>query len=278
MKPKQFFLILLLLAATFGSVESSSAQAQMMTQTFSYSPNYAIPDNSTVGVSDTETIATSITAITSLQVTLNLTGNATAYNGDFYAYLTNGTSICVLLNREGRTAANTHGYADNGFNVTFADGATNGDIHSYRLTLNPAGGTLTGTWQPDGRNVNPATSLDTSARSAFLGSFAGQNPNGNWTLFVADVSPVGTGTFAGWSLQVTGTAVPEPQAWALLSVASTLVGLKRLRRRGERKRSCQESESPRHQSYHLGKCSIPCRRRRVRPTPPLPLPRWQTGL
>lgn len=232
MKTKPYFLTLTLLLILVLSMGGTSlAPAQIITQTFTYSPNAAIPDNSTVGVSDTETIATSIALITNVKLTLNITGNPTAYNGDFYAYLTNGTGFCVLLNRTGRTASNSYGYADNGFNVTFDDAATSGDIHSYQLTLNPAGAALTGSWQPDGRNVNPANSLDTSPRTAMLGSFTGQNPNGNWTLFVADVSPLGTGTFSGWSLQITGTVVPEPETWTLLAIGIALWLLGTVRQR-----------------------------------------------
>ncbi len=231
MKTKSSCLVMTLLwIVVFYSVGASLAPAQTMMQTFAYSPDAAIPDNSTVGVSDTETIATPIISISSLQLTLDITGSPSAYNGDFYAYLTNGIGFCVLLNRTGRTASSSCGYADNGFNVTFADSATNGDIHSYQLTLNPAGAALTGTWQPDGRNVNPANSLDTSPRTAMLGSFTGENPNGNWTLFVADVSPVGTGTFEDWSLQITGTVVPEPQTWALVGVGTVLLGMGTIRR------------------------------------------------
>lgn len=198
-------------------------RAQTLVQTFSYGPNLAIPDNNSVGVSDTETVSSSIFQITSLQVTLNLTGNPTAYNGDFYAYLSHGaTGFCVLLNREGRTATSTFGYADSGINVTFADSAANGDIHNYQSVLNPNGGALTGTWQPDGRSVDPANSLDTTARTTTLGSFNGLDANGGWTLYVADVSAGQTGTFSNWSLQVTG--VPEPSTWLggmlLLTVAA----------------------------------------------------------
>ncbi len=224
----------LLLAALLCGVGTPLAKAQILTQTFAYGPNAAIPDNSTAGVSDTELVTSSIATITSIQVSLQITGNGTAYNGDFYAYLTNGTGFSVLLNRAGRTAGNPYGYADNGFNVSFAAAAANGDIHNYQTVLNPAGVALTGVWQPDGRNVNPANSLDTSARSAMLDSFSGQNPNANWTLFVADVSPVGTGTFTGWSMQITGVAVPEPSPWLLVTLFATLAWLKSISSRRPR--------------------------------------------
>ena len=67
------------------------------------------------------------------------------------------------------------------------------------------GGVLTGTFQPDARNVSPFSVLDTSPWTAFLSSFDGLDPNGTWTLFIADVSPVGIGTLDSWSLTVDGT-------------------------------------------------------------------------
>ena len=61
--------------------------------------------------------------------------------------------------------------------------------------------------------MNPATVTDLSARSAFLGAFNGLDPNGTWTLFVADVSGGDVSTLVSWELEI--TAVPEPTTWAL---------------------------------------------------------------
>lgn len=47
---------------------------------------------------------------------------------------------------------------------------------------------MTGTWQPDGRTNSPGSVLDSQPPDAFLSSFNGLDPNGDWTLFVADVS------------------------------------------------------------------------------------------
>ena len=193
---------------------TAAASAGLVTQSATYTPNLAVPDNSILGLADTRVFNSPITAITSLRVSLALAGSpnsADAFNGDFYAYLTHGSGFSVLLNRTGRTAANPFGYADSGFNVTFDDALASTDIHNYRLTANPAGGALTGTWPTDGRNVNPATVLDTTPRTALLTSFTGLDPNGAWTLFVADTSPLGTGRLTGWGLEVTGlTGIPEP--------------------------------------------------------------------
>lgn len=90
----------------------------------------------------------------------------------------------------------------------------------------PSSGPVTGTYQPDARNVDPASALDTSPRSAFLGSFAGLDPNGDWTFFIADTSPGGTAVLQSWNLTITG--VPEPTPGVLL-VGSTLLLLTRRR-------------------------------------------------
>ena len=112
-------------------------------------------------------------------------------------------------------ALNSFGYADGGFGVTFSDTAPNGDIHTYPSPVVPPG-PLTGLWQPDGRNVNPSLVQDSDLRSAFLSSFNGLNASGTWTLLVADLSPVGSGVFASWGLEITGAIVPEPATTALL--------------------------------------------------------------
>src|SRR5262249_1201049 len=138
------------------------------------------------------------------------------FNGDFYAYLRHGASgFAVLLNRVGQTGANPFGYADSGFNVTFSDFAPNGDIHTYANVTDPAGGTLTGLWQPDG----PHDSLS-SVRDGMLSSFTGLDPKGDWTLFVADLSSVGVGTLANWSLTIEGPSQSVPDSGSTLAFAS----------------------------------------------------------
>jgi hypothetical protein len=75
----------------------------------------------------------------------------------------------------------------------FSDGPpAAGDIHQYRFTLSgsettPLGGPLTGIWTPDGRVVDPDLVLNTDPRTALLGSFNGLDPNGEWTLLIADL-------------------------------------------------------------------------------------------
>jgi subtilisin-like proprotein convertase family protein len=209
---------------------AAPAHAQFVTNTYNFTVNEAIPDNDLSGASDTQTILPGILSITDLSVTLSITGG---FNGDYYAYLTHDSGFAVLLNRAGRTATDDFGYPDSGFNVTFEDGAANGDIHNYRLTLNPNGGALSGTWSPDGRDVPPASSIDTTLREATLLSFQGLVADGDWTLFVADTSSVGNGVFDSWGMTVIGV-VPEPGTIALLGLGTTILVLAVRRRRHDR--------------------------------------------
>jgi hypothetical protein len=146
-----------------------------------------------------------------VKVTLEIAGG---FTGDLFALLTHDGKSSVLLNRPGRRSDNLLGYDDSGLHITLSDDASAGDIHTYRLpdhTL-ALGGSLNGTWQPDARTANPNEVLDTSARSAFLSEFAGQNAAGGWTLYLADLSPVGEAVLKSWSLEV--SAIPEPREYA----------------------------------------------------------------
>ena len=195
MKPTKLLSLMAVLALV-----CSAARAQI-TENYTFNPNAPIPDNSVVGVTDSHTIASAIVSITNITVSLQITGG---FNGDYYAYLAHSSGFSVLLNRMGRTSGNDLGNSGSGIDVTFDDLALNGDIH-----LAPNASPLTGMWQPDARNVTPGSSLDTSPRSAFLASFNGLDANGTWTLFVSDAGPVRTGTFANWTLNITGAPVPE---------------------------------------------------------------------
>ena len=210
---KVLMLVAIILAA------GGRLRAQPFTNSASTTVNLGIPDNDASGVASTIQFSSAqIDRITDVNVTLNISGN---FNGDLYGYLSFGSGFSVLLNRTGRTAANSLGYSDGGFNITLDDEATNGDIHTYRVTLNPGGGALNGAWAPDGRNTSGGNGLDTDPRSALLNGFDGLNPNGPWALFVADLSPGGTSRLNSWGLQVVG--VPEPGTWVLLALGGGLL-------------------------------------------------------
>ncbi len=197
---------------------AGSVFAQTFNTDTSYSIGQTVPDNNPSGLALTETFsAPSIAQITDLQVTLDIAGG---FNGDFYAYLTHGTGFSVLLNRVGRDSSNPFGYADAGMNVTFDDAAPN-NIHQYQLTLNPAGGALTGTWAPDGRTTDPASVTTADPATADLSSFNGLDPNGQWTLYIADLDPGDVGTVESFSLDVTGVGVPDQTSTRGLLLLST---------------------------------------------------------
>jgi subtilisin-like proprotein convertase family protein len=183
-----------------------------------------IPDNDEVGFTDTRNITVpAITEIESLTVNLNFTGG---WNGDLYAYLVHGSGFSVLLNRPGRNLGNPDGSATVGMDITFDDSAFS-DIHT---AIPMSGGEVTGTWQPDGRETDPLLVLNTDARTAMLADFSGLDPNGTWTLFVADQSPGETSTLQSWSMTI--TAVPEPSVAVLIMfpAAAFLVRRRRMAR------------------------------------------------
>src|SRR5262245_3363585 len=105
--------------AAFGQIPG------VVTVSTNYNVNQAVPDNDSSGLQITRNFnfMSPIVAsnITDLNVSLNITGD---FNGDLYAYVTHGASgFAVLLNRVGRTAGNSDGYSDDGFNIKLDDQA-----------------------------------------------------------------------------------------------------------------------------------------------------------
>src|ERR1700722_19260328 len=148
-----------------------AVMAQPTTTNVTFTVNQPIPDGNPSGLASTQTVnfgsIPNFSFITDLTVTLNISGG---FNGDYYAYLVNNTGgFAVLLNRVGKTASNPVGYSDSGFSITLSDASAN-NIHTYQNVSNPGGGLLTGTWAPDGRNVDPSTVLDTSPITSTLSS------------------------------------------------------------------------------------------------------------
>ncbi len=181
---------------------SAAVQTEAALYTYSGS-SYAIPDGNPNGAFSTIAVGGAASSITHIGVNFNISGG---YNGDLYGYLSYNGVLVTLLNRVGTGGGDSFGYGDAGFNVSLDDGAAHG-IHNYLNYSDPGGGVLTGTWSPDGGT---------------LASFNGQNPNGTWSLFFADLSGGGgQATLNGWSLDI--TAVPEPVNVALGVFAGLLV-------------------------------------------------------
>jgi subtilisin-like proprotein convertase family protein len=194
-----------LLAALMIAAAGSAVLAQE-TESFTFTTNRVVPDGNASGLSDVRTINSAIGTITSIKVGIKIVGE---FNGDLFAYVRHSGGFAVLLNRPGKTLTNAIGYADAGFDVMFQTGAANGDVHTYQGSTMPAiGSPLTGTWEPDGRTVDPAFVTDASTRAALLTSFNGLNASGEWTLYIADLESGGTNMLAEWKLEIIGSASP----------------------------------------------------------------------
>ena len=200
----------------------SESQIQIVQQV-----NQLIPDGSPTGLASTINVSGQAFSIADIKVDLDITGT---YNGDLYAYLVHGNGFAVLLNRVGATSSNVYGYGGSGLNVTFMDSAANGNIHYYQNVTTPApGNQLNGLWAPDGRTVSPYAATGTQAPTASLSSFDSLTVDGDWTLFVADVSSGSLNYFTSWGLEI--QPVPEPSSFGLSAVSLVFAQLMCRRRK-----------------------------------------------
>jgi subtilisin-like proprotein convertase family protein len=202
----------------------------------------SIPSGSLSGWADTETVSGLAPTLVDVSVTVNVSGS---YNGDLYAYISHNGQIAVLLNRVGVGSSDPFGNTGSGINVTFSSTTGSGqNIHF--ATYGPLGGTYT----PDGRNISPLSSpgaFDTTpSGNALNTAFAGNNPNGTWTLFIADTMSAGDNfSVISWGMQI--DAVPEPVnvalgIFGLCAVGGAVVGKKWKAERGKAERGKQKAE------------------------------------
>jgi hypothetical protein len=209
-----------------------SISAQAGTYDPTYSSGFAnsgdIPIGNTAGWSDSETVTSSEVSgtISSITVNLDITGG---YNGNLYGYLEYDGVLVTLLNRVGVSSSSAFGYSDSGFNITFSSTAAN-NIHSYQ-NYSPiyGSGQLTGTWAPDGNTISPispAADFNANPGGTGLTSFNGLNPDGTWTLFLADVvSGGGQAQVASYGVDITTVPVAVPEPGGLLSAGLFLLGI-----------------------------------------------------
>jgi subtilisin-like proprotein convertase family protein len=190
----------------------SIAQAGAALYDSGFANSGLVPDGNATGWADSRTVQGLSGQVSDVTVRLTFSGG---YNGDLYAYLSHDGVLVPLLNRVGTgigssdSTAYHFGFSASGMDVLLGDsGAQN--IHDAASPL------LNTTYLPDGRVASPlgsAAGLATSDRVGFS-RFDGINPNGQWTLFFADLSSGGPQTrVQAWDLQV--TAVPEPVNMAL---------------------------------------------------------------
>lgn len=214
--------ISLALALAFAGLNGASAQTYSVGWS---SLSVTVPDGDLNGVANTLNVSGVGGSVSHITVNLNLAGG---FNGDLYAYLYHDGYSAILLNRVGTSASNSVGYSDAGFgpnatgnSFTLDDQAAH-DVHLYRSfgdTLNGSG-QVTGVWQPDGRaiaSLSAGSAFDSASRTALLSGFNGLDPNGAWTLYVADVSSGGISTLTGWGLSI---QVPEPSSLTLLGLGA----------------------------------------------------------
>ncbi len=214
----------LILLAVFHLAASVTASAALFNLTFNsgFDNSGNVPDGNVNPWSDTRTVSgTAGLAITDVSLRLNLSGG---FNGDLYAYLSYNGVLVPLLNRLGVGSGNAFGYGDAGLNVTFTDAAAH-NVHFYQSVL---GYSITGgaAWQPDGRTIDPVTSLPAAFNAAgttSLAAYGGMSADGNWTLVMADVSAGGgQSTVVSWGLDITAAivVVPEPAATGAVAGAA----------------------------------------------------------
>ena len=208
----------LLLAA--GLVAGPLSQAAIFSVSETLGSGNTINDPTDPGLARVLTVSTPGNQLTDLSITLDIASadGSTAWNSDLYVQLSSPSgALAVLINRTGLTPVDGNGYGDTGFSVTINDGAAD-DIHLYQTvsyTLNGAG-QLTGTWKSDGR----ADALGGTRGSALAG-LLGTDPNGAWTLLVADLGSGNLAKLNGWG--ISGTTVPEPAATAAAAGLSALL-------------------------------------------------------
>jgi hypothetical protein len=179
-----------------------------------------IPDMANPPLVFSQTIAnSSISSLTRVEVRLLLLGDPVGqgFASDMVVTLNQNLSqTATLLNRVGLSTSDPVGGGYDGWDVTFNDGAANGDVHTQTSVTS---GVLTGNWQPDGRVLPTDT-----ARTQLLNVFNGSSGNGVWRLSVGDLESGGTMRLESWSITLTGyAAVPESGEWAGISGGCLLI-------------------------------------------------------
>ncbi len=181
-----------------------------------------IPDGNPIGIDVPISVSTAASFVSGVSLTIDISGGN---NGDLYGYLSYDGQIVTLLNRPGVTGSNPLGFTGSGFDVTLNDSG------GFNINTTPE---TPGVPFGGGGNYSPA-----DGSGAFATAFNGLNPNGTWTLFLADESAGGgTSTLVSWDLEV--SAVPEPTNVAL-GIFGVCAVAGRLRAGWKKSRPCANS-------------------------------------
>ena len=155
--------------------------------------------------------------ISDISITFTTTGG---WNGDLYAYLSHGDGLAILLNKVGADAGVPDGYSTSGFNNITLGMLGTPDIHTVASPNQGA------PYEADGRLAYTDT-----ARANTLTVFSDANPNGAWTLYFSDLSPLNQSTLTAWNVNIDLlTPVPEPVNVALGVFGALFAGVGILRR------------------------------------------------
>ena len=156
----------------------------------------AIPDNNATGLSATNTISDTFTALGLNSVTI--TGLYHPHAGDLLATLSHGGVTIELIDRVGRATTTTTGSSALLFgDYTFAPGGS--DLGAAATAATSGGIDATLPYAPY-LNGTPGQS---STLTGDFAAFNGKSVSGPWTLTVADRNPVYVGYFSGFSFNVT---------------------------------------------------------------------------
>jgi subtilisin-like proprotein convertase family protein len=196
---------------------------------YNFAENEAIPQADPVGLSFSTNLTGmsmgGLMTISNVAVTLDVSGG---FNGGLYAYLVGPEgNFAILLNRVGVGGSDTFGYADSGFAVTFNDAVEANNVHDYQnySPLFNGNGQLLGTWAADGENISPLSSPSayTGVSKAGLLTYNEQDPDGDWTLFIADLSSGSQSTIVDWGININTTNAPEPSSGVLFITGGGLL-------------------------------------------------------
>jgi len=174
-----------------------------------------IPDGDPTGVTSVLNIAED-ELIT--DVDINLLGTSHDWVGDLIVRITspNGTTADIMF-ETGQRGGLTDS-SDMAGDYTFSDGGDDWWAAADAASFS----------QPIPNGVYQATTEDGVVVS-LSALFAGEMTAGDWTLFAADNSNDSTGSFQGWGLAITSSAIPEPGSLALLSIMGAACVLRRRR-------------------------------------------------